>query len=232
MRYEMEEIIRYSQTDGNLRLTVPALLDFFQDAATLQAEEAGVGAGVLAGRKLAWFLVSWNVEIIRLPKHGEKVIVGTFPYHFHGRFGNRNCYLRTPEGEYLAKADSLWAMADREQGKIVLIPDDVAAAYEAEGQLPMEYLGRRIDLPEGMTECEPIIARAENIDFHGHVNNSQYIHMLRAFLPERLSRIRVEYKRQTRLGEILTPYRKEENGVLTVSLCVDGEPHVNVEITY
>ena len=79
MRFELYETVRYSQTDGKLRLTVPALLDYFQDVATLQAEEAGVSAAALAKRNLAWFLISWNVEITRLPAHAEKVIVGTFP---------------------------------------------------------------------------------------------------------------------------------------------------------
>ena len=46
MVFEMDEIVRYSQTDRELRLTVPALLDFFQDAATFQAGEAGVGVDV------------------------------------------------------------------------------------------------------------------------------------------------------------------------------------------
>ena len=55
MVFEMDEIVRYSQTDRELRLTVPALLDFFQDAATFQAGEAGVGVDVLNanGRNLS-----------------------------------------------------------------------------------------------------------------------------------------------------------------------------------
>ena len=48
---------------------------------------------------------------------------------------------------------------------------------------------------------------------------------------ETISRIRIEYKRQTRLGEWLTPMTKEENGIVYISLCADGEPHVNIEIT-
>lgn len=232
MRFELYETVRYSQTDGKLRLTVPALLDYFQDVATLQAEEAGVSAAALAKRNLAWFLISWNVEITRLPVHAEKVIAGTFPYYFHSRLGSRNCYLKTPDGEWLAKADCLWAMMDREKGRMIPIPDDVAQAYETEEKLPMEYFGRRIDLPEGMTAGEPIAVRAENIDYHGHVNNSQYIHIIRPLLPETISRIRIEYKRQTRLGEWLTPMTKEENGVTYIALCADGEPHVNIEITH
>lgn len=229
MRFEFDEIVRYSQTDGNLRLTVSALLDLFQDAATLQAEEAGVGVNVLNAQKLGWFLVSWNTEIIRMPEHGEKVIAGTFPYRFHGRFGNRNCYLRTASGEYLAKADSIWAMMDKEHGRIVPIPDWVGAAYEIEEPLPMEYAGRRIDIPEGLTALEPIPVLPEHIDFHGHVNNSQYLRMVQEYAPEGLRGFRVEYKSQTRRGEVLVPYMTDEDGRRVISLRAGDEVKTNIE---
>lgn len=230
MKFEFEETIRYSQTDGNLRLTVPALLDFFQDAATFQAEEAGVGVNVLNSHGLGWFLVSWNVEIMRMPSHAEKVIVGTFPYRFHGRFGNRNCYLRTPDGEYLAKADSIWAMMDKVHGRIVPIPDFVGAAYEIEEPLPMDYLGRRIQVPEDTAEGEPIPVLAEHIDFHGHVNNSRYLGMVREYIPaEGLAGFRVEYKAQTKQGETLVPLYKNEGERVVVSLCSGGETRTNIE---
>lgn len=230
MIFEFEETIRYSQTDGDLRLTVPALLDFFQDAATFQAEAAGVGVNVLNDHGLGWFLVSWNVEIIRLPEHAEKVVVGTFPYRFHGRFGNRNCYLRTPDGEYLAKADSIWAMMDKEHGRIVPIPEFVGSAYENEEPLQMDYQGRRIQIPEGLQDGEPIPVLAEHIDFHGHVNNSRYLGMVQEYIPEEgLSGFRVEYKGQTRRGEILTPRYKREDERVVISLCAGEEPRTNIE---
>lgn len=230
MRSEFEETIRYSQTDGNLRLTVPALLDFFQDAATFQAEEAGVGVNVLNSKGLGWFLVSWNVEITRMPEHGEKIIAGTFPYRFHGRFGNRNCYLRTPGGDYIAKADSIWAMMDKVQGRIVPIPEFVGAAYEVEEPLLMDYQGRKILIPDGMEAGEPIPVLAEHIDFHGHVNNSRYLGMVQDYIPkEGISGFRVEYKAQTRRGEILVPYHYEDDERVIISLRCGDEVRTNIE---
>ncbi|MBR5666271.1 MAG: acyl-[Lachnospiraceae bacterium] len=232
MVFEMDEIVRYSQTDGQLRLTVPALLDFFQDAATFQAEEAGVGVDVLNAHGLGWFLVSWNVEINRLPRHAEKIVVGTFPYRFNSRFGNRNCYIKTPDGEYLAKADSIWAMMDKKQGRIVPIPDFVGKAYTVEDPLPMEYAGRKIALPEAMEDGEPIPVISEHIDFHGHVNNSKYLAMVTDFMPKgELSGFRVEYKGQTRRGDILVPRFATEGNRTFVSLCVGEEARTNIEFT-
>lgn len=230
MVFEMDEIVRYSQTDRELRLTVPALLDFFQDAATFQAGEAGVGVDVLNANGLGWFLVSWNVEINRLPRHEEHIVVGTFPYRFNSRFGNRNCYIKTPDGEYLAKADSIWAMMDKKQGRIVPIPDFVGKAYTVEDPLPMEYAGRKIALPEAMEEGEPIPALAEHIDFHGHVNNSKYLAMVQDLIPQgELAGFRVEYKGQTRRGDILVPRIGREANRTVIALCVAEEPRTVIE---
>lgn len=229
MSFEFEEIIRYSQTDASLTLTLPALLDLFQDAPTLQAERLGVGINRLAEEHLAWYLLSWNIEILRMPKHGERVVVGTAPYYFRGALGKRNCYLRSESGEELARADSLWVMMDTEQQKMVNAPEWITSAYALSEPLPMKAFPRKILIPDGMVPCEPVTVRAEHIDFHRHVNNGQYIHMIQHLLPDRIGRLCVEYRRQTALGEVLVPYvLRDEHGV-TISL-QNGEPNVNIRV--
>ncbi len=229
MVFEINEIIRFSQTDKDLLLKITEMLYFFQDVATLQAEELGVGLSVLEARKMGWFLISWNIEIKRLPAYGEKVVIGTYPYQFRGMIGHRNCYLKTLDGEVLIKADSMWALTDKEKGRMVSIPEDIRSEYELGEPLSMTYLGRKIDVPDSAVAAEPIVIRPDHIDFHGHVNNAQYVQMVLGNVNKGdIRRLRVEYKKQTTLGEVLTPYIAVEGKTTTIALRTD-EPHVVVQ---
>ena len=230
--YTFESRIRYSETDSDERLALTALTDYFQDCSTFQSEDLGVGVKYLQKQHLVWVLSSWQIVIDEYPMLGDHVTVGTFPYQFKTFMGSRNFFMDGADGKRYAYANSLWTLLDTETMQPARVTEEMTTRYIPEEKLPMEYLGRRIDMPEGLTAGEPIAVRAENIDYHGHVNNSQYIHMIRPLLPESISRIRIEYKRQTRLGEWLTPMTKEENGVTFIALCADGEPHVNIEITH
>ena len=41
--FEFTSKVRYSETDSEGKLSLPALLDYFQDSSTFQSEELGLG---------------------------------------------------------------------------------------------------------------------------------------------------------------------------------------------
>ena len=43
MKYQWKQRIRYSEVDGERKLTIPNLVNYFQDCSTFQSEELGVG---------------------------------------------------------------------------------------------------------------------------------------------------------------------------------------------
>ena len=80
--YSFDSRIRYSECDGDCKLRLEALLNYFQDASTFQSESLGVGFAYLVPRNLVWVLAAWQVEIYRYPRLGEAVEIGTLPYDF------------------------------------------------------------------------------------------------------------------------------------------------------
>ena len=56
--YTFDSRIRYSEIDADGKLSMAALINYFQDCSTFQSEELGVGIEYLAKRHLAWVLVS------------------------------------------------------------------------------------------------------------------------------------------------------------------------------
>ena len=173
----------------------------------------------------------------RFPDFYEDVETGTYPYNFKGCFGQRNFFMKDKDGNFLAKADSLWSLIDTKAFKLTNIPEDVSAKYEKSEKLPMDYAGRKITVPEGGSMEENITVNPHHLDTNHHVNNAQYVRMAAAYLPEsfEIGQMRVEYRKQALLHDVLHPYvvkRTVESGeeLYTVSLQdEEGKAYANVE---
>lgn len=231
--YSFDSRIRYSECDSNCKLRLEALLNYFQDASTFQSEELGAGFEYLVPRNLVWVLVSWQIDIKRYPELGEKVIVGTHPHDFKGFWGSRNFCMMTQEGEMLAKANSLWTLLNFDTMKPVMAPKELTDKYTLEPALEMEYAGRKIRIEGEGLEGEPIMVRKQHLDSNLHVNNAQYVSMAVDCLPEdfAIGGLRVEYKKQAHLNDLLYPYIvSQEDGRMVVSLRGEAaDVYVNVE---
>ena len=113
---EFEGKVRYSEIVHRAAMTLPALINYFQDCSTFQSEQLGYGMDVLKKEKKAWVLAYWQVIVKRYPKLCEKITVGTFASGFKGMFGNRNFYMKDESGEQIACANSIWVYMDVEKG--------------------------------------------------------------------------------------------------------------------
>ena len=92
--YEFKSRVRYSEIDHRGTLTLPALINYFQDCSTFHSETVGLGMDHLRQKKKAWVLSYWQIIAERYPKLSEKITVGTFATEFKGLFGNRNFYMK------------------------------------------------------------------------------------------------------------------------------------------
>lgn len=230
--YTFSSKIRYSETDSEGKLTLGGLLNYFQDCTTFHSESLGLGLEYLKEHHLVWVLSSWQIVVERYPSLCEGVEIGTFPYEFKGFLGLRNFCMRSEEGEYLAKANTLWSLLNTDTGRPTALPADMAAGYQLEPRLQMEYAPRRITIMGEGRQEEPIVVKKHHLDTNRHVNNGQYVDMAMEFLPEdfKIRQMRAEYKKQAWLDEVLFPWVAAEEGVYTVSLRDEhGQPYVNVE---
>ena len=91
-----------------------------------------------------WVLSSWQIVVNRYPKLGEKVKIVTLPYELKVFLGYRNFAMLDEQGEYLAKANSLWSLLDVGTGKPVMVNEAMHKGYEIDEKLDMEYAPRKI----------------------------------------------------------------------------------------
>lgn len=222
--YTFDSRIRYSEVDSEGRLTMAALINYFQDCSTFQSEDLGIGVGYLKEQNLVWVLSSWQIIVERYPELGERVTVGTQPYDLKGFLGYRNFALTDGKGEFLAKANSLWSLLNTDTGRPVSIPEELIEKYTLAPKLEMEYAPRKIAVSGEGTVQESITVKKHHLDTNHHVNNQQFIDMAMDYLPASFSirQVRAEYKKQAFLDDILVPRVSEADGRVVVTLSDEG----------
>ena len=230
--YTFDSRIRYSETGSDGRLTLAALLNYFQDCSTFQSESLGLGVDYLKELHQVWVLSSWQIVVERFPKLCEPVKIGTLPYEFKGFIGLRNFVMTTPEGEFLARANSLWSLLDTDTGRPAVPGEEMKKGYVLEERISMDYAPRKITIPQGGENGEPVVVKKHHLDTNHHVNNGQYVDIAFEFLPGdfKVGQMRAEYKKQAFLNDVFYPYVAVEDDRYVISLAdTGGKPYAVVE---
>ena len=231
--YEFDGRVRYSEIDHRGTMTLPALINYFQDCSTFHSEAVGLGMERLKHDRKAWVLSYWQVIVDRYPKLGEKITTGTFATEFKGLYGNRNFYMKDGSGEMIARANSIWVFMDLEKGRPARPTAEHIEPYGTCESLDMPYEGRKIALPEQSEAGEPFPVRKYHIDTNEHVNNCQYVQMALEMLAGDISvrQLRVDYKKSAVLGDMIFPKVSEEQDRTVVELCDEvGKAYAVVEM--
>lgn len=230
--YTIRSRVRFSEIDHTRKMTLPGVINYFQDCSIFQSEEIGYGLEYLNKQKKAWMLSAWQIVIERYPKLGEEITVSTWASGFKGICGDRNFCMRDEAGEITACANSLWVYMDLQKGRPAKPEADEVEAYGVSKPLGMERAPRKIDIPENMTELQSFPVRRYHIDTNEHVNNCQYVQMAKEVYEgeEPIRQVRAEYKKSAVYNDIIMPRAGREDNRTVVELCnVKGQTFATVE---
>lgn len=225
--YTFESRVRYSEVDPHSKLTVEALIDYFQDCSALQSEDLGIGVDYLKDHSIGWVVNFWQIDINRLPSLGETVITGTSPYEVKGMIGLRNFIMKTPDEEVLAIANSVWTLINMETIKPARVTDLMLEKYEIFPKFDMEYVSRKLVFPEvEPVSCGSVTVSQHHIDTNGHMNNAWYFRLAHAALPDELKaspikRLMIEYRKMAFSGDEIFIKRYVSDG--EAGCCVSME---------
>ena len=118
--------------------------------------------------------------------------------------------------------------------KIPVPKTDEGARIEKDILVTEHLLGRKIAFPKNDDEtkkADEITVNEHLLDANHHVNNGKYVEVAASYLPEghKVERLRVEYRKQAFLGEIMRPYIYETGDDVIVKLAdTDGNPYTIV----
>ena len=230
--YQYVSRIRFTEVDQNIKTTLNAFLNYFQDCATLQSEDLGVGMTKLEDMNRMWVLNSWKIQVYRYPEFGERVTVETWPYEFGKMTGQRNFRLVGEDGSVAACADSFWVYMDTKRMRPARLDELMTRTYLTEPRLDMGDDEGKISLPEDMEEKDTFLIHEYHLDVNHHVNNGQYVRLAGDYLPEgfQIRQMRAEYKKSALLGDMIYPrLGRIEDGYVILLGDAKGAPYATVE---
>ncbi len=236
--YEMKREITYSQVRRDLKVDMACMAHFFQDAVLVQSEQIGKGVEETKRTKKAWFLSSWQIEVMRYPAFMENVTVRTWPYEFKSMYGYRNFDVIDEQGERIARANSIWIFMDLENMRPTKVTKERVEGYEIAPPLDMEYAPRKIQILDDtyiVSEIEqhPILVKPSFLDSNQHVNNGRYVTEAMDYLPTDVvwKQMRVDYRKAATLGDKMYPVGYRNGNVFQVVFQDEtGSPYVIVEM--
>lgn len=230
--YTFESKVRFSEVDHTKKMTLPGIINYFQDCSIFQSESLGLGVDYLAERRKAWVLSAWQVEVLRYPEIAEAVSVHTWATNFKGMLGERNFCMRDQAGGRIACANSVWVYMDLEKGRPTRPPEEEISLYGTGEPLDMGQVSRKIMLPDRMEAKAPFAVKRYHIDTNEHVNNCQYVQMAMELMEDEtvVHHLRAEYKKSAVYGDMIIPRAGSDAGRTVIDLCGrDGSPYAVVE---
>ncbi len=225
--YSFDSTVRYSECNTDLTLSIPSIINYFQDCSTFHTESLGHGIAYCAERHFAWFVAAWQIQIDRIPRFTEPIRVSTWSSMQSATMAHRYFTLKTKDEEDLIRADSLWFAFDTQRGRAMRIPEFEHVYFSEEEPVDLPPTQRKIKLAGEGTPLDPIVVAQQHLDTNNHVNNGQYIAMAdyavrerdKDFIPWRLS---AQYKKAAKLGNTIVPRLHVEEGGYAVDLTDGG----------
>ena len=217
--YEEKIPVPVDWLDFKKVLRLSALFRIFQDVALRHLESISFGDEVIREEGLHWVVSRYHLEVNRLPKYGDTLIIKTYPEPVLAYFFPRQYLVTDEKGGTLIKAGSLWALVDEKKRTMVMpnssLTKDYGITTGEEVRYPLPYKTK-----EGKMKSV-IKASYSSCDLNGHLNNCSYIDILEDMIPiDFLSShspkiVDVHYKKEILLGQEIPLSYEENDGLYT-----------------
>lgn len=161
------------------RLKPSAIMEYFQDLATLHASEIGIGFEEMKSRNLCWVLNRLSAEIELYPEVGQEIVITTFPHKPSIVDAVRDYYITDIHGKNLIRGTSRWCVLDT-NSKAVRRCSPLFSYDDSRYNPEFALENGNIQLPELETiDCKSestysSAVRITDLDRNGHVNNARY----------------------------------------------------------
>lgn len=218
--YTFKSRLRYSEVDTNGLMKLTSIVNYMQDCSNFHSQDIGITVESMKEANKAWYLNSWQIEILKRPKLFEEITIGTLAHGFDAFFGYRNFFIKDKDDNIVVKANSIWVYMDLQTMRPCKIEQDMVDKFGIDDKLDMEYMPRKIKSLGELTKKDTTRVVYEQIDTNGHMNNEHYISIARAQIPHDfdVQRIRVEYKLSAMLGDTITAFVSESDDLYIVEL--------------
>ena len=240
MIVEQEYRVKLSEIGQDNKITNKAILSDFEDVGGIHSNKAGYGVLDIPKTHLTWLLLDWRLQVIRRPNYSEKIKVKTWSRHALKCYAFRDFEVCDEQGNIIAIAASKWVLVDTEKGKIVRVSDEILRRYNPEIDKKVfenEQFDKILEPESFQREIKYTVKRAD-IDVNEHMHNLNYLDLANEALPNEvytkgdLNNVRISYKKEIKLGEIVKCKYSYENDkhIVTIKSEDDKITHAIIQM--
>ena len=223
--FSRDYLVHYYEIGRDSRLTLPALMHYFEDIATLNSEANRLPLDYYWRTGQVFLLLKWDIVIRSWPRFNETVRIETRPTSFKKFLANRKYTVYTTDDQWIAEARSVWIFTDMTAKKPARIPAEIPEAFGVPPESEASFYSLE-DLPEiaGDAPAIPFSVGKRDLDNNGHVNNVRYVEWALESLPEdfthsrAVGRVKIHYKKELREGDeatLLTIPAQSDDGAVS-----------------
>ena len=227
--WETTTRIRAFDVDANNRLKVSAIFDYFQDAASNDAERLDFGYKVFIPLGLFWVLSWMKVEFIDYPGFMEEIKIQSWGKKQHKLYSVRDYLMLDSNGKIICKGTSAWLLLDIKTLRPKILTELYPDLKMFDNQDALTDLPQKIKPHTQLKEIFTTEIRYSALDLNQHTNNAKYIEFIldcysKEFHKEhRVKSLTVSFNSETKYNdsvklfkgvekqESLTNYREAKN---------------------
>ena len=176
--WETTTKIRAFDVDSNDRLKVNTILDYFQDAASNDAERLNFGYSNFVPRGLTWVLSWAKFEFIKYPKFIEEVKIQSWGKKQHKLYSIRDYLMLNSTDEIICRGTSAWLLLDSKSLRPKILTQLFPEIKMNESKEALSDLPHKI-IPSCQSELVYATQiRYSDVDLNQHANNAKYIELM------------------------------------------------------
>lgn len=199
--------VRAFDVDANDRLKVSSIIDYFQDAASNDAERLNFGYTNFVPRGLTWVLSWAKFEFLQFPKFAEEIKIQTWGKKQVKLYSMRDYLLYNSKDEIVCKGTSAWLLLYAKSMRPKILPQLFPEIKMHDSKDALTDLPQKI-IPSSKTEIiYSTQIQYSDIDLNEHANNVSYIRLMldcfdRSFHKEHpMKNLTVSFNAESKYGD-------------------------------
>lgn len=210
--FQKEMRVSFLQIDGAQCMTPAALLSALEEMAIEHSDSLGYTIDYMRERGWFWSVVNWHLQLHRIPRYGETILLRTWNDKFSRFQANRSFMITDAAGNRLLDGISRWIFMDAEKRKPTNVPPEMPEKYHS-GQaaaIPDEKFFMPKEPQGALFGTRALTVTRRDTDTNGHANNVKYLEWVMDEIPDEiyadmaLRDIRIVYRKECRRGETVT----------------------------
>ncbi len=201
--------VRSSEVDQRRKATLPAIINYLQEAAWNHAYELGFSVYDLQKKGITWVIHRMGLELKQYPEHLSTVEVETWPSGSDKYYCYRDFRLFDQNNMMIGQATSNWLVFDIKKRKLITVPDYLRKKVSITDNDSLPRISSKLKVNNLDGVQKEFEVNQHHMDLNGHTNNIYYFLWIAESMNEEilenqfLSKLDIVFKSESFAGDRL-----------------------------